>query len=404
MELKRGVQMNFVFHVAVAMLACAISSTSFAKETQHAYKVAPGYGFAHAMPALSDVKVVDSIPQLGIVIVEGGAEIKSSKWRHLGEVGEVSISPLGPETERGMWGLRAVEAPAVWPRTEGADVVVSVSDTGVQTQNPDLAPNLWTNPGEIAGNGVDDDKNGYVDDVHGWDFSTNKPAFKDNHYHGTHVAGTIAAAPGKRIVGMAPKAKIMSATFITASGSGSEVNGAKSIVYSVDNGAKIINCSWGGPGKDAVIDAAVAYAEKHGVLMIVAAGNDSKNDDKTYFSPASNPSPTIVSVGSTASAKGTKSSFSNWGAVSVDLAAPGSDILSARPNGAKTSYQLLSGTSMATPHVAGVAALVWSLNPKATGPEVKEILLRSAIPNKAWKGKSVTGGILNARAAAALVP
>ncbi|MES2964904.1 MAG: S8 family peptidase [Bdellovibrionota bacterium] len=396
--------MKLVFHCAVAFATCLLSVTSLAKDGRRAYKVAPGYAFSGSMSALGEVKVLDSIPQLGIVVVGAGTEIKSTKWRDLGEVGEVSISPFGPDTESGMWGLRAIEAPAAWPRTEADGVVVSVSDTGVQTQNPDLAPNLWRNPGEIAGNALDDDKNGYVDDVHGWDFSSDKPAVKDNHYHGTHVAGTIAAAHGPRIVGMAPKAKIMSATFITGSGSGTSINGAKSIVYSVDNGAKIINCSWGGPGKDEVVDAAIRYAEKHGVLLIVAAGNDVKNDDRTYFSPASNPNPTIVSVGSTASAKGTMSSFSNWGAVSVDLAAPGSNILSARPNGAKASYQLLSGTSMATPHVSGVAALVWSLNKSATSREVKEILLRTAIPNKAWKGKSVTGAVLNAKAAVAAVP
>lgn len=397
--------MKSVLLAKASALLCALALVSVAHgyEKQHAYKVAPGYGFANAMPALGGAKVVDSIPQLGIVVVEASTEIKSMKWHDIGEVGEVFISPFGPEKEAGMWGLRAIEAPAAWARTEGEGVLVAVSDTGVQTQNPDLAANIWTNPGEIAGNGLDDDKNGYVDDVHGWDFSTNKPAYKDNHYHGTHVAGTIAAVHGARIVGMAPKAKILSATFITGSGSGSEVNGAKSIVYAVDNGAKIINCSWGGPGEDEVINAAIAYAEKHGVLMIVAAGNDTKNDDRTYFSPASNPSPAIVSIGATASAGGRKADFSNWGLVSVDLAAPGQDILSAAPNKSKTSYQRLSGTSMAAPHASGVAALVWSLMPSAKGPAVKDVLMKSAIPNKAWKGKSVTGGILNARAAVALV-
>lgn len=387
---------------ALVMFICV--AFAHASEKHHAYRVTPGYGFTSSLSALGEAKVVDSIPQLGIVVVEAGTELRSSKWRDLGEVGEVSISPFGPEKERGMWGLRAIEAPAAWTRTQGEGILVAVSDTGVQTQNPDLAPNVWTNPGEIAANGVDDDKNGYVDDVHGWDFSTNKPANKDNHYHGTHVAGTIAAIHGARIVGMAPKAKILSATFITASGSGSEVNGAKSIVYAVDNGAKIVNCSWGGPGQDDVIDAAIEYAEKRGVLVIVAAGNDTKNDDRVYFSPASNPSPAIVSIGATSSARGGKASFSNWGAVSVDLAAPGQDILSAAPNKAKSSYQQLSGTSMAAPHASGVAALVWSLMPNAKGPAVKDILMKSAIPNKNWKGKSVTGGILNARAAVSLVP
>ncbi|MEK7356352.1 MAG: S8 family peptidase [Bdellovibrionota bacterium] len=398
--------MKSVLLRAAALFACALTVGSYAnaKEKRHAYKVAPGYGFVTAQAALGDAKVIDSIPRLGIIVVDGETEIMSSKWRSLGEVGQVSISPFGPDTERGMWGMRAIEAPAAWGRTQGEGIVVAVSDTGVQTQNPDLHPNLWRNAGEIAGNAKDDDGNGYVDDVYGWDFSTNGPAYKDNHYHGTHVAGTIAAVPGTRIVGMAPKAMIMSATFITSSGSGSSLNAAKSIVYAVDNGAKLINCSWGGAGKDSIVDEAVAYAEKKGVLLIVAAGNDSKNDDRTYFSPASNPSATIVSVGATSSAKGTKSSFSNWGLKNVDLAAPGSDILSASPNKSKTSYQLLSGTSMATPHVSGVVALVWSLKPSATSQEIKEIIMKSAVPASAWKGKSVTGGVLNAKAAVALVP
>lgn len=395
--------MKIVFHVskALALAACLlVAVTAKAEDRRRAYKVAPGHSFSGELAALADdVRIVDRIPQLGIVVVDAGTVVKSSRWRDLGEIGQVSISPFGSENDSGMWGVRAIEAPAAWAKSEGQGVLVSVSDTGIQTLHPDLAPNVWRNPGEIAGNGVDDDKNGYVDDVHGWDFSTNKPAFKDNHYHGTHVAGTIAAVHAKKIVGVAPKATLMSATFITSSGSGSSLNAAKSIVYSVDNGAKLVNCSWGGAGKDAVVDEAVKYAEKHGVLLVVAAGNDSKNDDRTYFSPASNPNPTILSVGATSSKSGRKASFSNWGAVSVDLAAPGQDILSARP---KESHQRLSGTSMATPHVAGVAALVWSVAPNLSSQQVKEILMKSAVPNSNWKGKSVTGGILNARAALTL--
>ena len=153
---------------------------------------------------------------------------------------------------------------------------------------------MWRNPGEVgtdkrgrkkSSNKIDDDGNGYIDDVYGWDFVNKKPGGVDHHYHGTHVSGTIAATATKSMAGIAPSAKIMDVSFLDSNGSGDDVNAAKTIVYAVDQGAKIINCSWGGGDKNAILEKAIAYARNHGVLIMAAAGNEGADNDAVMSIP-----------------------------------------------------------------------------------------------------------------------
>jgi subtilisin family serine protease len=379
----------------LALGLICVSSTAHAT---HVYQIPPG---SVREMSIED-GVVDSIPRLGIVITRSALS-SSGGLRDLGESSRVQlIRPFAGTVPSSLWGLKAIHLSEAWKVTQGAGIIVAVSDTGVDSAHKELNSQMWKNPGETgvdakgrsrSNNAIDDDHNGYIDDVYGWDFVNKKAGGKDHHYHGTHVAGTIAATIGKNMAGIAPLAKIMDVSFLDSNGSGSDVNGAKSIVYAVDQGAKVINCSWGSAGgADSVLDAAIKYARDRGVLVIAAAGNDGTNNDKSTFTPSGLAYENIVSVGATSDASGTRASFSNYGLVSVDLAGPGENIYSLAPGG---GHQSLSGTSMATPHVAGVAALVWSAHPQYSAAQVKKALMSVKTVN-AWKSKSVSGGILEA--------
>ncbi len=349
--------------------------------------------------ALGD-SVIDTIPQLGILVTKDKVSVQG--LRDLGELKNFQLIEPQAGVPKKLWGMIDIKAQGAWAKgAYGEGVVVAVSDTGIDLDHPDLVQNIYINPREIAGNKIDDDGNGYIDDVHGWDFVDNKPASKDHHYHGTHVAGTIAATLSQKIIGAAPKAKLMSIPFITGSGEGTEVNAAKTLIYAADNGAKIINCSWGDRGQSELIEQAITYAAKKGVLVIAAAGNNAEFTDRKHFFPAGANVDNIVSVGASDRGGGL-AWFTNFGRISVDLAAPGVDVTSSVPSKpTKAKYDYLNGTSMAAPHVAGVAALVWGVRPSLNYTQVRSIILETVTPVKRWRGYSVTGGILNAEAAVA---
>lgn len=226
-----------------------------------------------------------------------------------------------------------INAEAAWDWSRGDDVVVAVVDEGVMTTHPDLASKMWVNPGEVAGNGVDDDANGYIDDINGWDFYNDDATVYDSYdgdMHGTHVAGTIAAATnnGAGGAGTAWNAKIMSVKALGPLG-GAYSDLAAAIVYAVDNGAPLSNNSWGGSTNSSLVAAAVSYAQSNDHLMLCAAGNNATNNDSIPYYPAAYTSPNVIAVASHDAADNI-SSFSNYGASSVDIAAPGSAILSTR--------------------------------------------------------------------------
>lgn len=325
------------------------------------------------------------------------------------------------------WGLTNSKATAAWSTQRGSkDVVVAVIDSGIDYNHEDLRANLWHNPGEIPGNGIDDDNNGYVDDVVGYDFAGKDALPYDlmtdlridgNPGHGTHCSGVVGAVNNNALgtSGVAPGISIMGVRFLTEKGQGTSADGALAINYAVANGAKVISNSWGSEADeedDTELKLAIKNAADHDVLLIFAAGNgrngvgyDNDNDAKPGV-PASYPDDIIVSVAAI-DVNNALGAFSNWGRTSVDLAAPGVKVMSTVPgNKYEDSISIFgiplaewSGTSMAAPHVAGAAGLLRSQFPHETALEIKARLMRSVTPVAALNGKVVSGGTLNVEAA-----
>lgn len=291
-----------------------------------------------------------------------------------------------------------IDAPEAWAfQTSAAEVIVAVIDTGVDYDHPDIAANMWVNPGEIPGNGLDDDDNGYIDDIHGWNFSAHNRDPKDDHNHGTHCAGTIAAVGdnGVGVTGVAWRARIMALKFLNSSGSGLSSDAIGAIDYAVANGARVSNNSWGGGGYSQALRDTIEAAARKEMLFVAASGNNSDNAELIPAYPAAYSLDNIISVAATTRGD-TLASFSNYGSVSVDLGAPGHQILSTTKD---NTYSIFNGTSMASPHVAGAAAMILGKNPLLTAAQVKQILLDSSDPIPALNGKTVSGGRLNLRRA-----
>jgi subtilisin family serine protease len=265
------------------------------------------------------------------------------------------------------WALPKIDAPGAWDTLNayGVGGVVAVIDTGADIAHPDLAPNIWTNPGEVSDNGVDDDVNGYVDDVNGWDFFNGDNDPTDDHGHGTHVSGTIAAVTnnGTRVAGINGTAKIMPLKFLGADGSGSTSDAILAIQYAVNNGAKISNNSWGGGDNSQALKDVISWAGNYNHLFCAAAGNDGGDVDDPVLGPffitypAAYDLDNIISVAATDS-NDNLASFSNYGTTSVDIAAPGVSILSTLPTklgyGAAITVASFGTTSSATGHGLGI--------------------------------------------------
>ncbi len=298
-----------------------------------------------------------------------------------------------------------IDALEAWDRTVGsARIVIGVLDTGIDYRHEDLAANMWVNPREIPDNGIDDDGNGVIDDVHGFDAITgNGDPFDDNH-HGTHTAGTIGAVGnnGIGVVGVNWHTQIMALKFMNYDGWGTTADAIRAIDYAVAQklagvNLRVLSSSWGGDGfSQALLDAIVSAGEAD-ILFVAAAGNSAADTDAFPYYPSAYEAPNLVSVAATDQAD-RLASFSNFGATTVDLGAPGTNILSTVPN---NDYQFLDGTSMATPHVAGVAALALSINDTLTVDELKELLLTSGDPIPTLNGTTFSGRRLNAAAAVA---
>jgi subtilisin family serine protease len=285
-----------------------------------------------------------------------------------------------------------IDAPEAWDISTGSsDIIVAVIDTGIDYTHPDLTANMWVNAGEIPGNGQDDDGNGYIDDVYGYDFVNNDGNPMDDHYHGTHCAGTIGAVGNNSqgVAGVCWNVRIMAVKFLNSAGSGSTSNAILSVQYSTLMGANLSSNSWGGGGYSQGLKDAIDAAGAAGMLFVAAAGNDSGNNDTSPHYPSSYDSESLIAVMAT-DRYDSRSSFSNYGPTTVDLGAPGSEILSCKPG---NQYQYLNGTSMATPHVAGACALLWAMNPAVSNLEIKNILIQTVDPT--LSGQCVSGGRLN---------
>ena len=295
-----------------------------------------------------------------------------------------------------------IDAPEAWNISTGSDsIVVAVIDTGVLYTHDDLSSNIWNNTGEIPDNGFDDDSNGYIDDVRGWDFvnSDNDPI--DDKNHGTHVSGTIGAI-GNNTLGVAGlnwQVKIMPLKAFDFSGNGNTSDAILAIEYANAKGASVISNSWGGSDYSQALKDAIDVSP---AIVVCAAGNNNGNDNDIYpVYPASYSSVNIISVAAT-DHNDNLASFSNIGLSSVDLAAPGTSIWSTYYDG---NYASMTGTSMATPHVSGVAALVKAVHPSLTFEQIKNIILSNVDAKSSLSGKVASGGRLNAyKAVSAALP
>jgi subtilisin family serine protease len=335
---------------------------------------APKAGSAHAndlRAAFRRTTVLELAPDADLS--QALSEYRSNpnvEWAEPTRVLQIQGVPNDP-VYPALWGMTKIQAASAWDLAQGNGILVAVVDTGVDHSHPDLAANIWSNPGEIPGNSVDDDGNGYVDDVRGWNFVSNTNAPTDGHSHGTHVSGTIAAVGnnGVGVIGVAPSAKIMGIKGLGNDGSGYDADLAQGILYAADNGADVINMSWGGTGDSPVIEEAIRYAHSLGVVLVAAAGNSAI--DASQFLPAKYAAVVTVSAFNSADVM---ASFSNFG-TKIDVAGPGVSIQSTVPGGYYSSY---NGTSMACPHVAGLAALVLSQHPSLTNEQVRQVIRRTA--------------------------
>ncbi len=284
-----------------------------------------------------------------------------------------------------------IKAPLAWGATTGSSsVVIALIDTGVDYTHPDLSSNIWQNPGEYL-NGADDDGNGYIDDIRGWNFVSKNNDPMDDNGHGTHCAGTMAAVGnnGIGVTGVTWNAKIMPLKFLDSKGSGYTSDAISAILYATQKGVPLISCSFSGPGESQALKEAI---DSSSALFICAAGNAGANSDITPQYPAGYPSSQIISVAAS-TYQDTLASFSNYGVSSVDIAAPGVSIYSTTKSG---GYSYLNGTSMAVPYVTGTAALLKARNPSISTAQMKSKILGSCDVLASLSGKVATGGRLNA--------
>jgi thermitase len=293
------------------------------------------------------------------------------------------------------WHLPAISAPAAWDTTTGSSsLTLAVVDTGFEQAHPDLSPNLWTNPDEAA-NGLDDDANGKIDDLHGWNFAGGTASPEDDNGHGTHVGATAGARGNDAfgVPGVAWNVKLMPLKAGNALGLFSSSAIIDAFAYACGEGARVVNGSFGGGSFDAGIKAAIDSCP--GTLFVIAAGNNGTNNDVTPKYPCAYESANIICVAATDDLDAL-ASFSNYGAASVDLAAPGVDIVSAYP---PTDWAMASGTSAAAPQVAGAAALLASHRPLLTAVELRAALMNGVDKVSGLHGVVGVGGRLNVQKA-----
>ncbi len=326
-----------------------------------------------------------------ITVFSGQPDIQSVARDSIVSVAQTPNDPRLSE----LWNLQKINAAEGWNATTGTgQTIVAVIDTGVDYSHPDLAANIWTNIREVAGNGRDDDGNGFVDDIRGYDFGDNDADPMDENGHGTHVAGIVGATGnnGVGVTGVSQHTRIMPLRFMAADGSGYTSDAVRAIDYAIRNGAKILNNSWGGSAADPTLAAAIERARAAGVIVVIAAGNEQVDNDTTPSYPATyaRQSNNTVVVASTSSSD-QLSWFSNYGR-SVTIAAPGESILSTARGG---GYITKSGTSMAAPVISGALALLWDLHPTWSYTQILDKLRTSVDTSGELTGKVSTGGRVN---------
>ena len=350
--------------------------------------------------------------QRGIELEKRIKELKSSGLVEFAEPDWVVHALATPSdsafTDGRLWGLRNIGqsggvegadigAVGAWNTTTGStNVIVGIIDTGIRYTHQDLAGNMWRNPGEIAGNGIDDDDSGYIDDVFGINAITDSGDPMDDNGHGSHCSGTIGAVAngGGPHVGVAWNVRLMGLKFLAADGSGYSSDAVECVDYAISMEVDILSNSWGGGGYSSAMEAAIQRANAAGILFVAAAGNESNNNDSSPSYPANYNVENVISVAAL-DRNDNLASFSNYGAQTVDLGAPGVSIYSCTSD-SDSSYDVYNGTSMATPHVSGVAALIAAQFPGISIANMRRYLLSTTVSVPALVGRSVTGGRVNA--------
>jgi thermitase len=284
-----------------------------------------------------------------------------------------------------------IEAEKAWGITRGSKkVVIAVIDSGIDHNHPDLRNNIWTNPNEIPDNGIDDDNNGYVDDIHGWNAAGKNGNTSDGTAHGTHCAGTIGAEHdnGIGVSGVMNEVSLMAVKFITDNGKGSLSDAIAAIDYATRMNVDVMSNSWGSGSYSQALKDTITTAKNHGIVFVAAAGNEGTNNDFKSSYPGNYKVDNVISVASH-TAQDSLSSFSCFGRRTVHVVAPGSNILSTTPNG---EYKVFSGTSMATPHVSGVVGLLLSRTGRLPVLEVRNRLMATTVPLAQYRKKTISGG------------
>ena len=405
----------------IAALSLATGSGVLAKE--YVIKLKEGPSFQDSLYSLStekNLKVYDTHETGKLVLVDLDETLNTleSRVKQLSSLQDVEYivpniklhtfdAPNDPQLSS-QWALSKVNALDAWEIQVGnSEVVIAVIDTGINWKHEDLVEHIWENPSETPGNGIDDDQNGFVDDIRGWDFRDNDNNPDDetssrNPGHGTHCAGIIGAVSnnGKGIAGIARKVSLMPVRFLGSDGSGDLMSAAKAIDYASNNGADIISASWGAQVARANVGPileAIERAGEKGVIFVAAAANDGRNNDTREIYPANAGFDNVISVAAS-DPDDKKPSWSNFGKATVDLASPGLNILSTVP---VNNYQNLSGTSMATPLTAGAVALILS-QAEEDGRALKPIEIRSILQASGTKVEIETACACRIDVAAAL--
>lgn len=355
------------------------------------YQIVPGLELLRLLPG--GVSVPEAIERLqGLPYVT---------YAEPDYVVHADLTPNDPSYPN-LWGMPNIRAPQAWDVFTGSsNMVVAIIDTGIDYNHPDLAANMWKNPGEVAGDGIDNDNNGYIDDFYGYDFANGDSNPMDGNSHGTHTAGTVGAVGnnGVGVAGVNWNVKLMALKFLDDGGSGSTSNAVLAVQYAANKGVKVSNNSWGGGGFSQSLYDAINNAKSVGHLFIAAAGNNGSNNDTSAFYPANYNLDNIISVAAIDS-NDSKASFSNYGKTTVDLGAPGVNIYSTVPGG----YGNKSGTSMAAPHVAGAVGLVYGLNSGWSYQQARDAILNNVRLVSSMTNITVTGGVLDAAAALGSAP
>jgi subtilisin family serine protease len=321
------------------------------------------------------------------------ADFAANQWdmKNTGQVDKPDSGQTGKEGSD-------INVAPLWAEgvTGNPDLLVAIVDTGIDYTHPQLAANVFKNRGEIPGNGKDDDGNGIVDDVYGANFESGDGVGngRDDNNHGSHCAGTIGAVgnDGLSIAGVNWQTTMLPSKFLSASGSGSLEGAVNAIKYATKMGAKILSNSWGGGGYSEALKEAIEEAGAAGALFVAAAGNDGVDNDSDPHYPSNYELPNVISVAATDN-RDAIASFSNYGRRTVHVSAPGKNIYSTVKDG---QYAIYSGTSMATPHVSGIAALIWGANPSWTYADVKKRLIETSTPVRGLRRKSASNGRVNA--------